>query len=220
MLRRRLVLVNLTALAVLAQVALNPIDRLMPRFAPMGTPEEIVAAVSARHSHGATDDAQSVDALSKAAFSRPIVTTCGKVSEWTVAHLRDAGYEARVVVTLTLEEWNGTDNSHVMVEVREDGWVVYDPDRHVGYADPAGRPVSLRELVELVPTDEYAIVPLAGPVGEGLIRETNRRLFGVPGIEEGGLYWFEATGAEAERVRSYDPTYRTLAPAAWSVRFD
>lgn len=187
---------------------------------PTESADALLTAVAHRHVHGGRDDHEPIARLSEIAATRRVVATCGPVSVWAVGLLRDAGYEARVVTTLTMDEWDSLDNGHTMVSVMIDGqWAVYDLDRKVRYTALDGSPLSIAELVERVPTDDYAIVPLGGPVGEGFLRAANRRLLQTAGIGEGEHYYFAASGEDAERVESYSPWYRALDATAWLDRF-
>lgn len=207
--RAALVLASLVALAVLASVA-------FARYTPSGTPTEVLAAISARHVHGSADDLLSIDAIERKAKHGPVMLTCGAVSVWAVDLLARSGHRARIVTTLTRERWNSADNGHTLIEVWEGRWVLYDIDRHVRYEGADG-PLDLAGVVTA--KGAYRIVPLAGPVGEGAIRESNARLLQIPGVAEDGLYWFAAEGAEAARVESYAPNYRALPAAEWVARF-
>lgn len=179
---------------------------------PQGTLSEQIAALAARHVHGHADGEPSVAEMDRIALERPVSTTCGYVSVWAVAHLREAGYDARVVDTLTLDEWNDTDNGHTLIEVKEDGrWVAYDIDQGVTFGG-----MSLAEWVSSVPSGDYQIIPLEGPVDEEAMRAWHRRIAQVPMIRDGDLTFFPS-GEWDERVMSYDPSYTPITD--WTDRF-
>ena len=187
---------------------------------PTQSADALLTAVVHRHVHGSQDDYEPIERLSEIAAERRVATTCGPLSVWAVQLLGEAGYEARVVTTLTMDEWDSLDNGHTMVSVKiDDRWAVYDLDRAVRYTDEEGNPLSIGELVERVPTDDYQIVPIGDPVGEGYLRASNRRLLQVAGIGDGEYYYFAASGDDAMRVESYSPWYRVMQPELWHERF-
>ena len=152
-----------------------------PQWAPQPGPvHEVIREISARHAHGYPDHYPSVEEMSEAAVKGPVVSTCGPVSEWTVALLQAAGYEARVVSTETLEPPNGWNDGHVLIEVRIDGeWIAYDVDRKFQPTDANGDGLSLASWMARIPTGDYLIRPLQYPVQEAGIRENDRRLLQV-----------------------------------------
>jgi hypothetical protein len=178
--------------------------------------------IAERHKHGLGDENESYMELSRIASTRPISVTCGVVSTWAVQLLRDAGYEARVVTTMTLDRWNGDDNGHTLISVLEpSGWVVYDIDRDVYYTDLEGTPLNLRDLLPRVRTDDYLIVALdSDPVDVGFIRESNRRLMQVGAIHDADQYVFGIDDPMvALRVASYARDYATLPIPAWEALY-
>lgn len=203
--------------------ALGVLLRLREEPARYDLPDdlELVSAVrvlAGHHTHGQQDNGSPVH-VDAVAAKRPLVATCGYVSPWAVRVLEEEGFEARVVETLTLDEWNGTNNGHVMVEARLDGrWVLFDIDRDVWFWRD-GRPMSLIELIDAVPSGAYEIRPLSGdPVEpDSAMRPDNERLLQVPMIRDGAAVWFYST--DPDRVRSYAEGYRVLGEQEWRARF-
>lgn len=180
---------------------------------PPGTLMERIEALAARHTHGDRDGQPSIDEMDRIAADRLIEVTCGYVSVWAAAHLNAAGYPTRVVDTLTLDEWNDTDNGHTLIEVWTDGdWVAFDIDQDAWFGG-----LSLAEWVEAVPTDDYEILPIGDAVVDiDAVREWHDRIAQVPMIREGGRTHFPA-GPWAEQVSSYSSSYQPMTD--WAAHF-
>ena len=95
-------------------------------------PLGILRGLSALQIHGNRDDGKSVDELRTLLLTRAFLSiTCGTIASVAVALLKDLGFRARLVASLTLEEWNTYDNGHCLCEVffpEEDKWVLVDVD--------------------------------------------------------------------------------------------
>jgi hypothetical protein len=179
---------------------------------PEGTLMQRIEALAAAHQHGYRDVEPSVEEMDRIAAERPVETTCGYVSRWAAEHLNRAGYPTRIVDTLTLDEWNGEDDGHVLIEVWTEGdWVAIDIDQGVTFGG-----LSLVEWVARVPIGNYEIVPFEDGVDVGAMREWHQRIAQVPLIREGGKVYFP-DGPWAERVMSYHPSYTPVAD--WAERF-
>lgn len=185
-------------------------------------PAAAVAAVAHNHVHGSSDQGLTGRQMSVAAVTRPVRATCGPASDWALELLGAAGFEGRLVMVMTLDKWNGWSNGHTFLEIREGlRWVAYDVDRDLRWADEAGRGLSMLELVVRVPSQNYRIVPLHGPVNERLIRRQDARWAQVPFVRgDDGLIYFPSQGARDARILSYSPkTFRILSPTEWQSRF-
>lgn len=83
---------------------------------------------------------------------QPLVASCGDLARLTRHLLERLGFEARRVEVMTLDPWNGQDDGHTMLEVRdpaEDRWLVYDPSFGF-FVRSAGRALDLLAAVEAV----------------------------------------------------------------------
>lgn len=194
-------------------------EPLPPRYDVTSTdPVDAVRQIAGRHEHGSMDNL-SPWALDTIALERKVRSTCTFVSDWAVTVLDRAGIEARVVSTLTLDEWDEDNNGHTMIEVRVDGrWVLFDVDRDVWFWRD-GRPLSLVELVAAVPSGGYEIRSLSGDPTrpENDLRLENVRLLQVPIVRDDDGLWFFSD--HADRVHGYSVDYRELSEADWMARF-
>lgn len=98
-----------------------------------------------RHTwHGIIDASLDVhQMLRKVEMGGTLSIQCGVISVLAVYVLQQAGYEARMVNTVTLDAWNGLDDGHNMVEAKVGGqWVLYDFDNH-GQVLVNGQPTTL-----------------------------------------------------------------------------
>ena len=225
-LRHNLVAANFAGLLLLAQITLDPVGPMTPRWSlpPTDSALEAVTLIAQRQVHGLTDDGKEPREISRLALHRTVYLTCGEVSMWAVDLLTAAGYEARLSMAMTLDEWTG-DNGHTIIGVREStGWVAYDIDRKVRWTDKLGRPLSMREWIERVPTGDYDIVPLLGAVDEVALRAQDRRYAHVPFVLADDELWFASPGDEHDaRLISYGESngmrFRPVATPEWHVRF-
>jgi hypothetical protein len=218
-----LLLLNLAVAGALVWHA-DPLAAKPPQWRLPATTDPLRAATAiARHQvHGHADDYVSSERKSEIAFHRPIRATCGAVSLWAVDLLTEAGFDARLDMVMTLDPWNASNNGHTFVEIRTDGrWVAYDLDRKVRWTDEAGRPLSMSKWVARVPSGNYRIVPLLGPVNERELRAEDRRVAQVPFVLSGGHLWFPSAGERTQSLLNYPKAkdYRVLSPSAWEARF-
>jgi hypothetical protein len=204
----------------------------------VGSAGEFMSAVAWVTSHGIADNTLNPALLDQAVMWRKVSVTCGEVSVWILDLARRAGFEARFVTTLTLDRLNESDNGHSMVEIRgEDGWELFDVDNNTRFA-AGGRPLSLAELVERIPSGNYDIERLAADtpldpdfgdpnsdfafygelivVNEDALRSWYARVIQVPGIRAGDDYYF---AGHPERIESYASAYHSLDTTAWQQLF-
>jgi hypothetical protein len=185
-------------------------------------PLRAAKAITRQQLHGSADDLDSPGRLSEIALDRRIRVTCGTVSLWAVGLLRKAGFDARLVMVMTLDAWNATNNGHTFIEIRSGGrWIAYDLDRKVRWTDEAGRPLSMSEWMARVPSGNYRIVPLLRPVDERVLRAEDLRLAQVPFVRWHKLLWFPSQGERTESLLKYPraKNYRVLPPRVWEARF-
>jgi hypothetical protein len=216
-----LLLANVFALALALVVQANPLAP-PPRWHIPETsdPVKAVTAIAMRQFPGWFDDSLTPRQMSETALHRPLYTTCGAVSLWAVDLLTEAGFKARLVMVMTRDKWNTTDNGHTFVEIRQAGrWVAYDIHRKLRWTDERGRGLSTVEWISRVPSGNYRIVPLLAPVNERVIRRQDLRYAQVPFVRASGLLWFPSQGARNRSFLRYSSDYRVLAPDVWEARF-
>lgn len=173
-------------------------------------PEPLLTGLAARVTHGWIDDRMPLAVLE--ARNGRLYVTCGTVSLLGKRLLARHGIESRVVVTLTRRAFNGIDDGHTMLEVREHGrWVLYDLDNNRKAVDRYGRGVSLAQ--QLRPGRRWKVIahdrkldvrgvsPKIARYVAGLrLPEWYDRVLGVPLYEShGGYVYF----SDHERVARY-----------------
>ena len=220
---RLLLLLNLVV-ATIFLVHVNPLAGQPRGWSLPQTTDPLRAAVAiARHQvHGSADDLDSPGRLSEIALRRPVRVTCGTVSLWAVELLKDAGFDARLDMVMTLDAWNETSNGHTFVEIRQGGrWVAYDLDRKVRWTDENGRPLSMSEWMARVPSGNYRIVPLLGPVDERVLRAQDLRFAQVPFVRWRNRLWFPSQGERTASLLNYPRAkdFRAVPQRVWEARF-
>lgn len=204
------------------------------------TPREALSRLAAFQTHSWVDDNLTVATmLERYKSGQRLRVTCGHAAEVARRLLREFGYPARVVQTLTLEDWDYRNDGHLMTEVYENGrWQLYDVDANVRAVDANGDGVSVVEQVAAVREGRALWEPIADdplfledePDEE--LRESARlafsdlpalyrRLMGVAllprdpvGAVSGGMY-FREEGQET-RLREYSGGASVLAsPETW-----
>ena len=118
---------------------------------PQGDAETIKIVESVANSvwHGSTDNALSFqEKLGRYNRGEKLTLTCGRISGLAFYLLTQRGLYARLVGSLTLEEWNGFDDGHTLLEVYSTTfkkWIVYDLDMN---QQPLvnGKPLTLPEF--------------------------------------------------------------------------
>ncbi len=202
-------------------------------------PHALLSGIAWIVSHGRLDGGKSPQVLAESAKTRKLFMTCGSVSSWAVSVLRDHGFRARTVSSVTLENWNTYDNGHAMLEMsRKDAgkWVLYDVTANAFFTRE-GTPLSLVEFAYAVMAGlEYEMVPIAAdttldvsgfrsPDGTadytfhaerlfGDARQWYRRIMEVPMIE--GFHFDEAN---RERIRGYSKSYKYIDKDEFRKRF-
>lgn len=119
--------------------------------------------------HGRADTDMIEEEITVKALTSKVVLNCSSISNWAKHILDKYGYESRLVVGMTLEEWNYYDNGHTMLEVyRRDlgSWVVYDLDNNLRFLNPNDRSsLSFMEFMQVVSEGNYVIDRIAYDAG-------------------------------------------------------
>jgi hypothetical protein len=111
--------------------------------------EHELTRLAARQTHGWTQDRLPLDQLeARILRGERIYVTCGTISRLAVLRLRRLGARARVVGAITLDQPNGYDDGHILVEVRAGRrWEVYDLDNNRKPIDDNDRGMTIKQLV-------------------------------------------------------------------------
>jgi hypothetical protein len=209
---------------------------------PSVLPEETVEATQWFHGYGTSDNLSSSVALLRAATTRRVWVTCSRAALLAFRILQLAGFQARLVSVLTLEEWNAYDNGHTLLEVKLDaGWTTFDPAYGV-WPTIDGAGVSVTDLCAAVRTglmpciqplqngsslgqfmsnDEDLSIWLEGKWGRPeILAVWYGRIAQVAMIEDAGYYYFSEDDSEKQaRVLGYSRRYRALAKDIFLQRF-
>jgi hypothetical protein len=160
--------------------------------------DAFMSAVAWVYAHGHGDDNKPFNTLVEKAKTGKLLGTCGGLASWVVQLGRQHGITARMVAGLTLDEWNGYDNGHTMIEAWHPGhgkWVVYDLDINA-VIERGGVPLNMVEFVDAVPTDDYDIVKVASDTQVDVAKYEN-----PDGYNYG--FFLESTYASDEMIRRF-----------------
>jgi len=195
----------------------------------------LLSSISWIVSHGNADDTLSFESLENKAKDSKLSITCGTMISWAQSLLGRLNIPSRIVLGLTLKEWNTYDNGHTLLEVYDNElhkWVVYDLDNNQ-YFLYNSVPLSFYEYWEHL-KDDYQIIKLANDfkvdvggfknkynnfdysllVEQNLTSEVNLRRWYVETIQvpmiqiDGIFYHFDRTNKN--RVDSYNPTFKYI----------
>jgi len=125
--------------------------------------DSLLSSVCWISAHGTDDDEKNYDEINKKAINSKIFLTCGPTINWTMELLKQQSIKARIVSSLTLEEWNSYDNGHIMIEIFHPDlqkWIVYDIDNNC-YFKTNNKSLSFLEFYSSIQSDEYKIHYLA-----------------------------------------------------------
>lgn len=90
-------------------------------------------ALAQIQAHGHRHDGLKFGDKIKAAQKGHLIITCHSISAFTLEILKGLGYRGRLITLLTLNEWNGYDNGHAILEYwskQKRQWIVVDVDAH------------------------------------------------------------------------------------------
>lgn len=184
-----------------------------------------LASIAAHQTHGWSGDAVPITELeADIAAGRRVVISCGTVARLGIRAARTAGYEARLVASITRDQLTG-DDGHTMLEVRlRQGWTVFDLDNNrmaqpgVGLSELVRAP-SWRVIANDAPYNRAEIAATDDKLGPAYYRSVYahlgawyRRVLGVPLIYAHGFFWFHDA---QERARAESFGYRWASGAHW-----
>lgn len=199
--------------------------------------EHLLSAVSWIYTHGNSDSDKNYDELNKKAMNSKIYGICNTISIWILKTLEAHNTSARLVQTMTLDEWNTYDNSHTMIEVYRNDlnkWVLYDLDNNAYFTDD-GIPLSLYEFVDKVQNDDYEIKFLASDTkldisnfkssdksydfgfiaesitsNESSLRNWYKRIAQVPLIQDTDFEFYFPDDQNRIKIEKFAPNYKFI----------
>jgi hypothetical protein len=112
------------------------------------SPDPILRRVARQVTHGWSERTGSLDELERLFNAgERLYILCGHVALLGQRILARNGFDSRVVVTVTKDQYNGWDDDHALLEVRKGSrWVVYDLDGNNQPLDKKGRELSVVQL--------------------------------------------------------------------------
>jgi len=198
---------------------------------------ETLKMVAARTTTGWIDDRGSQDELERRVESgERVYITCGTAALLAQRMLAELGVESRLITTLTRRPFNGVDDGHTMLEVRDgDSWVLYDLVNNRRAVDAAGRPVDALTQIRAGSDRRWSMIagdklvelrgatPLVRRVTEDLflregIEAWYDRVLGTLLIEDDGRYVFH--DRNRGRVESYSPAFTWVDAATWQRKLE
>ena len=198
--------------------------------------DALLSGISWIYSHGNSDDNKTYQEINEKALYSKIFATCGSISEWAKKILEENNIKARIVSSLTLEQWNSYDNGHILLEVYRNDfkkWVVYDLDNN-SFFSTNGTPLSLIEFSTQSAVSDYMINYLASNsnvdvanfvdgktnydyaflmearfANENSRKQWYKRVMQVPLIGDGKFNYF-FNDSDISRVMSYSSYYKHM----------
>jgi len=199
--------------------------------------ENLLSAISWIYSHGNSDSGKSFDELNQKAMHSKIFGICSTISFWILETLQEQNITARLVQTITLDEWNTYDNGHTMIEVYRDDlkkWVIYDLDNNAFFTYN-GIPLSLVEFANHIQYDDYEIVYISSDTkvdisnfkssdnnydyafvaesissNEDTLRNWYNRVIQVPLIQNEDLEFYFSDSQNQIKIENYAPNYHFI----------
>lgn len=121
----------------------------------------LLSALAWITTHGERDNSLPQTALLYAARTRKLSLTCGGIVGMTRTLLDEYSIPSRAVHTFPLQDFDGFDDGHVMLEVYRNDlkrWVLYDLDNNLMFTDEKDdQALSLMELVESLPGGQFSM---------------------------------------------------------------
>lgn len=190
--------------------------------------------------HGGLDESKKYEESLEILRFRSLSMTCGTVSNFSRRLLEDLGIESRVVMTITLEEWNTYDNGHTFLEVfvpYSKKWVAVDLDANVSFSTPSSENASMLEIMavsidnisflslarisnlDYSTFDRYQVISDFASLNK---REWYSRVLQAFAIKDAatGKYVFAADDENKSlRIKSYSPDFTTVSTEKFAKMF-
>jgi hypothetical protein len=203
---------------------------------PGASPDPILRQIARQVTHSWSDNQFTIDTLeNRLEAGERLYITCAPVSRLAQQVLAHNGYLSRLVATVTKQSFNGFDDDHALLEVREGNrWVVYDLDGNLQPLDRDGRGMSIVQLTRakqvrprMLAHDQawdvrglqesgwpLSIAPYMGRIFRNHLA-WYRRILGVPIIQDGDEMVFHDERQRA-RVESVSAGYHYVDSGRWA----
>lgn len=169
----------------------------------------LLSAVAWITTHGERDNSLPQAALLYAARTRKLSLTCGGIVGMARMLLDAYGIPSRAVHTFPLQDFDGFDDGHVMLEVYRGDlghWALYDLDNNLMFTDQKDEQVlTLMELVESLPGSQFSLRSIAADTTLDIDHYT------FYGDFDGSLY-YEAVIGNPQRIKRW--MQESFIPAA------
>lgn len=205
-----------------------------------------VSAIAWAVTHGNADDHLALQKLGSQVRKRKLSLTCGVVSQFARHLLNERGYAARLVLGLTLDDWNSYDNGHTLLEVKNNGkWMLVDLDNNIIFRDKdvymdalqvfeAVQLGMLEDKIEFIAKDSWLDISGFNDksgfnysfYAEKILNSTAsllqwyRRVLQVLLIKKEGKWFYRDGGPTmVKRVSGYSTSYRPLSQEGFIAEF-
>jgi hypothetical protein len=128
-----------------------------------GDVQALLSAIAWLSAQGERDNSLALEELEKKALSDKINVTCSRISKLGQKILSRVKIKSRLIQTYTLDDWNGYDDSHMMLEVflpNKKKWVLYDLTAK-SYFKSNGLLLSAVDLFHRVQKGDFDLVSIA-----------------------------------------------------------
>lgn len=182
--------------------------------------DAILAPLAEQMGHGTDHEGMSLGDLEwMIAQGQRVIALCGTQSQLGIRALGRAGVAARMVAPWTRGAWNGTTDSHTLLEARISGrWQVYDLTGNAQAVDARGRGVDVTTLCRDRPLRwrTFASDPIwtATSNAPADVNAWYEHVLQIPVIEHDGLWRFH-DGENRARLESIHPSYRYADAGEW-----
>jgi len=201
----KLKIIILIIVSVLACLFVIVLKLPIQVFVALPDPNPHAVQLAKNHIHGYKDDhlvshGYNFAKISSLAKSRPLIMSCGPVSEYFQRALINKGVLARQVNMITHKKRNGFDDGHVSIEAfnpKYGKWVFYDIPNNNMFINPKTKiPLSLLEFHMVVDSGDYEIVRLASDNPYDITSNFAEILHTLLGNEKNQRSWYSRIAQE------------------------
>lgn len=184
--------------------------------------EGIVSYIAKMHEHGYGDNSKSFEESLKISKQRKLQMTCTAICNFTINLCNRLGIKTRLILLLTLDEWNSYNNGHSLVEIFNDGkWKLWDIDLK-NYFTLKGADLNAYQFCQAVSQGSYEIIRFSDEIrnleGQDLTK-IYQRVAQIPLIKEGANFYFTSNEDVKQRIKSYNPSFVYMEKSAFLKRF-
>lgn len=182
--------------------------------------DAILAPLAEQMGHGTDHEGMSLGDLEwMIAQGQRVIALCGTQSQLGIRALGRAGVAARMVAPWTRGAWNGTTDSHTLLEARINGrWQVYDLTGNAQAVDAQGRGVDVTTLCRDRPLHwrTFASDPIwtATSNAPADVNAWYEHVLQIPVIEQDGLWRFHDQENRA-RLEALHHSFRYTNKREW-----